>query len=303
MYAAGLWRRGWGQRVGQYAVHETADATEPPTGGASGGDEIGNSDTGGVSQCGTCPFARPNVLFVLDYSSSMNEEWGNDGTRYLHVREALGNFLTVEVDLARRMNFALMHYGHDPAPATPGTDIDGDVSGLVDGHKLDFPWTVGGQYVPCQNDELAAKIAALVPPSDAGLIGIGGWTKGALDFALATIQAQRQALAEPLDGPPFYRIVLITDGGWTSADGQKSLSPPEDDPVISAQQLRDHSVKTYAIGLGEAAKTTSVSEVAAAGGTMSAYDAVVPADLPAQLTNVFAAIAAEPGVTPPDCQG
>lgn len=273
------------------------------SGDATGTDESDGSGSGDMDQCGGCPFTRPNILFVLDYSSTMNEIWDDEVTYYEHVRQALIDFLTLETDLAQRMNFALMHYGHDPKPNSPGTPIAVDQSGIVDGQKLDFPWTVGGLYVPCQNDELAAGIVDIIPPSGGQTIGIGTWTKGALDFALALIQAQRMDLGEPVDGAPFYRVVLITDGKWTSADGVMSLSPAADDPVLTAALLRDEQVKTYVISVGDAIGAEFTDQLALTGGTSSAYPALNSPDLPAQISAVFQTIADEPGITPEDCSG
>jgi hypothetical protein len=278
---------------------------DPSTDSATmtGTDDSGGSGSGGMDQCGGCPFTRPNILFVLDYSSTMNYDWDDQGSYYEHVRAALVDFLTLEVDLAQRMNFALMHYGHDPEPTAAGTSIAVDESGMVDGQKLDFPWTVGGLYVPCQNDELADGLVDIIPPAGGQTIGIGTWTKGALDFAMGLVQAQRAEHGEPVDGPPFYRVVLITDGQWTSANGTMVLAPPEEDPVLTADLLLDASVKTYVISVGEAVGAEFTNLLAASGGTVAAYPAVAPTDLPAQLTAVFQTIADEPGITPEDCSG
>lgn len=301
--------------LGSVPFTQTSD--EPPTTGAgetstssdgatgTGSSDESGSGTGGMGtdQCGGCPFTRPNVLFVLDYSTTMNEDWNGAGSRYANVRDALIEFLTVEVDLAQRMNFALMHFGHDPEPSSPGTPIAVDSSGLIDGQKLDFPWTVGGLYVPCQNEDLAVGLTELIPPASGLFSGIGTWMKGALDFALATIQLQRAALGEQIDAAPFYRVVLITDGEWTSADGTMVLSPASDNPAITAQLLSDVNVKTYVISLGDAVGTEFANQLAATGGTGSAYDAMAPADLPVRLKTVFETIDAEPGITPESCPG
>lgn len=144
---------------------------------------------------------------------------------------------------------------------------------------------------------------SLIPPAGGETIGLATWTKGALDFALATIQQQREDLGEPQDGAPYYRVVLITDGEWTSANGTMNLSPPSDDPVITAELLLAAHVKTYVIGVGDAVGTMFADEVAAAGGTGQAFDTMMSTELPALLTAVFATIDAEPGITPESCPG
>src|SRR5690606_38306901 len=116
--------------------------------------------------------------------------------------------------------------------------------------------------------------------------GIGTWTKGALDYAKVLIgQSKIDHPADVIPGEErFYGIMVVTDGAWTPAQGFPQLSPPEQNPAITAADLYDNQdIPTYVIAVADAGNLPFANELAAAGGT----GASIAADNPPQL---FAAI-------------
>ena len=93
---------------------------------------------------GESTFVKPNLMIVVDYSTSMDQEFQGRQTRW----EAAVDAVTLMVDadngfLHKNMSFALMRFGHDPNGVdTPGGVVAGDVSvpALSDGQALDVPW-------------------------------------------------------------------------------------------------------------------------------------------------------------------
>lgn len=252
------------------------------------------------SQCGTCQFPRPNVMFILDYSTSMNTIWDGNGTRHAGLIAGIIGTLN-DYELSQRINVAFMRYGHDPDPNNPGTIIPKDSSGITDGQKLDLSWTSNGAYLKCQHENLATLLTTLPHPNDGALVGIGTWTKGALDQALAIIQAQRAQFGENKGSQPEYRIILITDGEWTNQIGTQKLGPVEQNPEITAQILNTtHNVKTHVMALGEAADKSFANALAAAGGTIKAVQTVSAPNFALQLASLFSELDIE-GVIPNKC--
>jgi cysteine-rich repeat protein len=240
------------------------------------------------SQCGFCEFTRPNVLFLLDYSSSTNELWTEDYTRYTGIISALTTLLLADYDLMQRVNVALVHYGHDPDPQNSGTKIGVDQSGIVDGQKIDLLWSQGNTYLNCQHEKLATILETLPSPSGGNKTGIGTWTKGALERARAIIQEQRNKFFEKIPSPPFYRIILITDGKWTNPQGNQTLAPADQNPAPVASTLyKTDNVTTYVIALGDAEGENFSDELAMAGGTGTARDVSDSASLLAALQDIF----------------
>jgi hypothetical protein len=107
------------------------------------GSHTHEATAGGDPSCpnpGDCTFKQPNVMFIVDYSSSMNMVWGMNGlTRWESTVAAVQEAVAPGSFLYQNTHVALMRFGHDPSP-NPGTVIPGDASGLVDGHKLDVAW-------------------------------------------------------------------------------------------------------------------------------------------------------------------
>lgn len=83
---------------------------------------LGNNNTGGV---------KPNVLFVLDTSSSMTSEDGTGITRLQRMKTALNQIL----DQASNINVGLMRFHGQGGPVLyPIADIDADAS-VVEGEE------------------------------------------------------------------------------------------------------------------------------------------------------------------------
>jgi hypothetical protein len=152
---------------------------------------------------GNCTFKKPLFGILLDYSSSMNEMFdaNRPAGRAPSTRSAQPSPSTTATS-PRHFILALIRFGHDPDPNVAGTKIATDTSGLVDGQKLDVPWydpdVPQKPYIECSNgDAIIAALAATDPPSGGDKVGIGGWTRGALDF---TARLHRHHQSRPPGG-------------------------------------------------------------------------------------------------------
>ena len=237
-----------------------------------------------------CTFKKPNFMIVLDYSSSMNQPFGVGQTRWEVAVDAITELMTTNGGFFQEnMNVALMRYGHDPNPDSPGTTIPSDVGGIVDGQSLDVFWydpdAADLEYFSCNGAAIIDALADTPPPTcgtGPTCSGVGTWTKGALDFT-AELIAQSKA-DHPEDTVPgderFYGVMVVTDGAWTPAEGFPQLSPPEANPALTATQLfDDQGIPTYVVAVADAANLPFANELAAAGGTESAVGAENPTEL------------------------
>jgi len=224
---------------------------------------------------GTCPTAtgrKPNVVLVLDYSTSMNTAIDDSGaTRWDRLVDGVRTLLTAnDGALSRESHLALLRFAHDPS-SNAGTLVLNETSGIVDGQALDLLWSAEGAtdtYRACYGDELLATLEATVPPMNGSVVGLGTWTQGAMNRARALITASKAD--HPADGQDRpYTIVVVTDGTWTSMDGTMNLSPSSADPAITAAELYDgEAIPTYVIEIsGAAPAKTAADALAAAGGT------------------------------------
>ncbi|MBK9753512.1 MAG: VWA domain-containing protein [Nannocystis sp.] len=229
---------------------------------------------------GNCTFKKPLFAILLDNSSSMNELLDANTTRWQAAVDAIS--LAVNNDngyIAENFILGLIRFGHDPDPNVPGTTIPADSSGLIDGQKLDVGWydpnPPNKPYIECTNgDAIVAALIAAGPPSGGNKIGIGTWTKGAMDFA-GSYLAKTYA-----DHPGDTRsavLMLVTDGKWTNPQGKVTLAPADQDPAITAADLFDNQeIPTYVVAIGDAEGQAFADKLAAAGGTMKAIGAKDP---------------------------
>jgi hypothetical protein len=134
-----------------------------------------------------CRFKKPNVLLVLDYSSSMvgfsdRPAWFPPGqtvtTRWDAQLDAV-TFLLHHDDgfFADNLRVGLSRFAHDPKVGEPGTVLTTDVSfpPITDGFALDVPFDDrDGEYLECRSSTgIEAEVAVLrrTPPPfiDVGL--------------------------------------------------------------------------------------------------------------------------------------
>ena len=249
---------------------------------------------------GVCTFKKPLFGIVLDYSTSMNTVFDPldpdplTNTRWAGAKQAIETAIISDNGyLAANMILGLIRFGHDPDADNPGTPIAKDSSGIIDGQKLDVAWydpaAVDKKYYECTNgDAIIAALAAIPPPISGALVGIGTWTKGAMDFAAAYI-AQTKA-DHPGDlGERLAVLMVVTDGEWTNTAGTQKLAPPEQDPAITAGDLYlNQGIPTYVVAIGEAEGKAFADKLALAGGTNTALDAVDNAALVAAFMQVIA---------------
>ena len=254
---------------------------------------------GGCPSDGGCALKKPNLLLVLDYSSSMNEALTPTQTRWDAAVEAIeGLVLADNGFFDERMHIGLLRYGHDPDPSTEGTIIveSGQVepSGIIDGHALDLGWYDAvndpSGYFECSGSQVVDALNAAGPPLCVGPTceGIESWTAGAL-------QATRDYIAQsradhPQDTTPGderdYFVVLMTDGMWTTPVGQAPKDDLHDPVPLAGELFGSDDVLTYVIAFGDALGAQFADDTANAGGTMVALGPTDGEELQAGLINM-----------------
>jgi hypothetical protein len=251
-----------------------------------------------------CSFKRPMFLVVLDYSTSMNKVFADQETRWEAAVNAIKYMVVADNGfLVRNFMPGLLRFGHDPDPQAPGTLIVGDSSGLVDGQALDvalYAGDPGHTWHGCDaGDLMASALDSLPPPKDGQPTGIGTWTKGALDFARAHLD--QAAVDHPEDqGLRRAALLVLTDGAWTDATGTMPLTPASENPAITAGALwADAQTPTYVVAIGEAWGKQFADELAVAGGTGAALDAMNPQALIDALGQVVQSL--EDEIVQPSC--
>lgn len=242
-----------------------------------------------------CALTKPNVLLVVDYSSSMNEAFSPTQTRWEATVEAIeGVVLANNGFFDDRMHLGLMRYGHDPDPDTEGTVIvEGgqvETSGIIDGHSIDVGWydpvNDPSGYVECSGNQVLEAVNAVGPPLCVGpsCEGIESWTAGALMAARDYIgQTRADHPQDTTAGDErSYFVILMTDGVWTTPVGDPiaDVSDFVHDPVVVAGDLLStHDVPTYVVAFGDAQGAAFADDTANAGGTTMALGAADPQEL------------------------
>ncbi|MCA9720756.1 MAG: VWA domain-containing protein, partial [Myxococcales bacterium] len=282
---------------------ETPDAAEPP-------------DCQGE---GECTFKKPVFMLIVDYSTSMNNPFGDpmdNVTRWEAATNSVKGLMNADNGfVSQTMLVGLMRFGHDPDPNNDGTTIPGDSSGIVDGQALDLLWWDEGNentYVECNGDAVIDAVNATPAPMDGALVGIGTWTGGAIERSR---QVMEQSLAlHPADAPSLdnrrYIQLVMTDGEWTNPEGQGQS--PAHNPANTAAAMFDDGVgtpgdetlvPTYVVYFGELGGSgeTAADELAAAGGTVEALTADDQMSLFEAVVDVVQQIKDE--LIVPDCIG
>jgi len=266
-----------------------------------------------------CSVKKPNVLLVLDYSSSMSGIRGAPAyfppgqtmsTRWDAALDAASWILLYEDGLfARNARVGLARFAHDPEPELPGTTITTDRSfpAITDGFAIDVPFDgSSGSYLECKSSGVDAALEVLrsTPPPlvetrslDASSIMLT-WTRGALRSAHELVQRTRASHAgEPGEERRDYEVVLMTDGDWTCPD--RTGQSCDENPAGEAERLRQDGIPVHVIAFGDAAMQPSLNEIALLGGTGSAVDATSPRGIVDALSTVLARI--RDGVIVPIC--
>jgi MYXO-CTERM domain-containing protein len=254
---------------------------------------------------GECTFKKPNVMIIMDYSTSMNNVWDmqNNLTRWQVVVSSITQVTQDGSFLSQNTHLALMRFGHDPS-VNAGTLIPNDTSGIVDGQKLDVPWydAQNDPWYECNGAAIGTALDAAGDPINGSLVGIGTWTKGAMDYASTLID---QAIADhPEDnGERTYLNVVVTDGAWTGQDGTTPLAPANQNPALTAADLFDNqNISTYVVAVaGDPNAEMAADQLAAAGGTGAAIDG----DTPALLEQALQALVQQiiDAIVAPECVG
>jgi MYXO-CTERM domain-containing protein len=248
-----------------------------------------------------CGFKKPNALLVLEYSSAMTAEVSPGQTLWDGTVATITELLAMQNGyFDMNMRFAVLRYAHDPNPATLGTLIPGDTTGLVDGTRLDVSWyDQAGDPLDCNGASVLAVLDGMPPPPASGLLT---WTAGALLEARDLIASSRADHPGDMDPerPRLYVNMAFSQGRWTSADGSQELAPPSDDPVPVANALfNDDDVPTYVFDLGPPSDTLWLDDLAMAGGTTASLSAI---DVEAALEQVVEDIKNRIIIPSPDCE-
>lgn len=253
-----------------------------------------------------CSFKKPNILLVLDYSSSMRGLENAPAffpagqtvtTRWDAALDATGWILKYSGGFfANNARIGLSRFAHDPDPMTPGTTIATDKSfpAITDGFALDVPFDGSdGKYLECKTSGVEAAIQVLhtTPPPPVSTTGEPNaimltWTAGALDSAHALVDRTRlRHQSEPGEGKRDYEVVLMTDGDWTCPDrfGQNC----DADPAPVAAKLKAAGIPVHVIAFGDATMQRSLNETALQGGTVNAIDATSPKGIVDAFTRVL----------------
>jgi len=265
-----------------------------------------------------CSFKKPNIMLLLDYSSSMTGYEGAPAffpagqtttTRWGAELDAAGFILRYrEGFFADNARIGLTRFAGDPDPRRPATTITTDKSFplITDGFAIDVPFDGSqGDYLECKGSGVGASLEVLrgTPPPPAVLrpdfSGIAlTWTRGALQSASALIERTRSShLGEPGEDKREYQIVLMTDGDWTCPDtiGQNC----DANPAPEAARLRAAGVPVHVIAFGDAVQQPSLNEIALQGGTGSSIDATSPQGIIDAFSSVLDRI--RDGVIVPTC--
>jgi cysteine-rich repeat protein len=253
----------------------------------------------------SCSFKKPNILMVLDYSSSMRGQ--EDAPAFFPAGQTMTTRWDAALDaaswilrygdgfFANNARIGLARFAHDPEPMTPATTIRTDRSFplITDGFAIDVPFDgTNGRYLECKSTgvEAAVEVLRSTPPPPVDQMGIDSvmltWTRGALRSAGELIARTRANHAtEPGEGSRDYEVVLMTDGDWTCPDrfGQSC----DEDPAPEAAKLKAANIPVHVIAFGDAAMQPSLNEVALQGGTVEAIDATSPKGIVDAFTSVL----------------
>lgn len=265
-----------------------------------------------------CSVKKPNVLLLLDYSSSMVGFENNPA--YFPAGQAVATRWDAQLDAARwilrydggffadHTRLALARFAHDPQVMSPGTTLPTDTSfpPITDGFALDVPWNGSdGAYLECRSSGIEAELEVLrgTPPPyirmslDPNAMMLT-WTRGALRAARALIDGTRASHAgEPGEAERAYEVVLMTDGDWTCADqiGQGC----DENPAPEAALLAASGARVHVVAFGDATMQPSLNEVALQGGTVRSIDAASPQGIIDALSSVLDGI--RDSVIVPEC--
>ncbi|HEY3359918.1 MAG TPA: vWA domain-containing protein [Polyangia bacterium] len=218
------------------AAHCGADGTCAPsvTGSpcaADGNCTSGESCTGGFCGCGGQSYAAskvpPNVLIVLDRSSSMNDAIAG-GTKWSVAKAAIADLLAAH---GGEIRFGLALY--------PGQDQT------------------------CATGQSCGAGAVFVDPGDATAVSsINTFLGGAHTCSFGTPTAEELTALESYagleDAGRANYILLITDG-------QSTCNDPI--PVVTALQSQTPAVKTFVVGFGSSVDPVELNGMAQEGGT------------------------------------
>jgi cysteine-rich repeat protein len=246
-----------------------------------------------------CTFEKPNVLVVMDYSSSMVEQTFGTRTRWVAELDAVRGLIGNR-NFTDDMHLALMRFGHDPGAAA-GTTLPGDTSvpPITDGVAIDVPFDdPTGKYAECNAAALTKAVDGL-PPPPSGRNGIGTWTRGALDAALALVTKTRAN--HPTDTRRVYEVVLMTDGDWNCKASSNKSTCPIDNPSAAAAALLAAGVRVHVVAFGDGTTAVDLDTMAKSGGTGAALDAASPQELTAALGSVLQGV--RDAVVVPECVG
>jgi cysteine-rich repeat protein len=267
----------------------------------------------------SCTFKKPNVILVLDYSSSMTGS--EQAPAYFPPGQTVTTRWLAELDaatwilrydrgfFANNTRIALTRFGHDPDTKHPGTTVGSDKSfpPITDGFAIDVPFDGSdGDYLQCKASGVEAAVEVLrgTPPPPVATTSFDPqsimltWTRGALRSAHELVKRTRERHEGELnEHSRRYEVVLMTDGDWTCPDtiGQGC----NENPAPEAASLYADGVPVHVIAFGDATMTPSLNEVALQGGTSKSIDAKSPQGIIDAFSGVLDSL--RDGVIVPTC--
>ena len=243
---------------------------------------VGVSEKPATAQADECPsetgcsFKKPNILLVMDWSSSMNWVFeantlptGMEGDRWAAAENAVLTMLDSQNGFFDdNLHFALMRFGSQ-TPCSLGAANVLDV-GWYDDQLADKT------YYECNGQAIKDALENSIP--DPPLPGVNGcltWTGAALGAARDYIDQSKADHPEDLTpmAERYYGVIVVTDGAWNGPGGEDPRDPADDPAPIAADLYSNDDIPTYVIAMSaEADALADADALAAAGGTMAALD-------------------------------
>ncbi|MDH5675002.1 MAG: VWA domain-containing protein [Myxococcales bacterium] len=208
-----------------------------------------------------------NLLIIFDQSGSMDQPWGNGGSKLQAAQTALVNAIT---PLQDDLTVGAIFFPTYDCPLLLVPPVGGAVA-PIDGPGQ-IPFQAGPTFLGAWQQHWAA-----------GRMNTGLGTPMQEAFDRADVAIQNATLTGNL------AIIAFTDGEPNCFADPNQSGPTMLEPDRAASWLGSQMIKTYVVGLPGAVGVQLLNDVAVAGGTMQ-Y--IVPDD-PAQLEAVLSQVVSE----------
>jgi hypothetical protein len=192
-----------------------------------------------------CTLKEPNIMLVMDYSTSMNGIWDhqNNLTRWQVVVASIKTITQGGSYLSQDSHLARMRCDGAPSKCRPKRNSGPP---LATRRSPDVPWydAQNDPWYECNGAAIGAALDDAIDPITGSLVGIGTWTEGALDYA-KTYAGHSIADPPDVDGERTYLNVVVTDGAWTCIDGMQPSAAEPDKPSRDENPTTHRSRATH----------------------------------------------------------